>query len=92
MSLDRPGFGHGWQDGDLAAWDAEAQEFRRVTPAAAISATVNATGIVGTELAADAAAPAANGGVLYFKDDGAGKTNLVCRFATGAVQVVAAQP
>jgi tRNA A37 threonylcarbamoyladenosine biosynthesis protein TsaE len=44
------------------------------------------------ELAADAAAPAANQAVIYSKDNGAGKTQLVARFATGAVQQIAIQP
>ena len=37
-------------------------------------------------------APAANRGRLYLKDNGAGKTQLCVRFATGAVQVVATEP
>jgi len=41
---------------------------------------------------ADPAAPAANKGRLYFKDNGAGKTQLVVRFPTGAVQVIATEP
>jgi hypothetical protein len=45
-----------------------------------------------TEEAGDPAAPAANGVVLYAKDNGAGKTALYARFATGAVQEVAVQP
>ncbi|MEY2653437.1 MAG: Pectate lyase superfamily protein [Pseudomonadota bacterium] len=44
------------------------------------------------ELAADAAAPAANSGVLYMRDNGAGKTQLCVRFATGAIQVLATEP
>ncbi len=40
----------------------------------------------------DPAAPAANRGRLYFRDNGAGKTQLVVRFATGAIQVIATQP
>ena len=40
----------------------------------------------------DPSAPAANHGVLYFKDSGGGKTQLVVRFNTGAVQVVATEP
>jgi hypothetical protein len=40
----------------------------------------------------DPAAPAANHGVAYFKDNGAGKTQFVVRFPTGAVQVVATEP
>lgn len=40
----------------------------------------------------DPAAPAANSGVLYFRDNGSGKTQLVARFPTGAVQVLATEP
>lgn len=45
----------------------------------------------GSEIS-DPAAPAANSGRLYFKDNGAGKTQLVCRFASGAVQAIATEP
>lgn len=38
------------------------------------------------------AAPAANGARLYVKDNGAGKSQLCVRFATGAVQVIATEP
>jgi hypothetical protein len=41
---------------------------------------------------ADPAAPAANSGRLYFRDNGAGKTQLVVKFPTGAVQVIATEP
>lgn len=44
------------------------------------------------EAGADFAAPAANKVVVYSRDNGAGKTQLVARFATGAVQVLAAEP
>lgn len=47
--------------------------------------------IEGTEIS-DPAAPAANKGRLYFRDNGAGKTQLVVRFPTGAVQVIATEP
>jgi hypothetical protein len=40
----------------------------------------------------DPAAPAANGARLYTKDNGAGKTQLVVRFNSGAVQVIATEP
>lgn len=40
----------------------------------------------------DPAAPAANKARLYAKDNGAGKTQLVVRFPTGAVQVIATEP
>lgn len=45
-----------------------------------------------SESSADHTAPSSNQCVLYTRDDGAGKTELVARFATGAVQVVAAEP
>jgi len=38
------------------------------------------------------AAPLANRARLFLKDNGAGKTQLCVRFATGAVQVIATQP
>lgn len=38
------------------------------------------------------AAPAANKGVLYLEDNGAGKTKLMIRFATGAAQQIAIEP
>lgn len=40
----------------------------------------------------DPAAPAANNARLYTKDNGSGKTQLVVRFSSGAVQVIATQP
>lgn len=41
---------------------------------------------------ADPVAPAANTGRMYFRDNGAGKTQLVVRFPTGAIQVIATEP
>lgn len=41
---------------------------------------------------ADPAAPAANSARFYTKDNGAGKTQLVVRFPTGAVQILATEP
>lgn len=40
----------------------------------------------------DIAAPAANTVVIYCRDNGAGKTQLVARFPTGAVQQIAIEP
>jgi hypothetical protein len=40
----------------------------------------------------DPAAPAANHGLLYFRDNGAGKTQACIRFPTGAMQVIATEP
>jgi hypothetical protein len=45
----------------------------------------------GAEIA-DPSAPAANKGRLYFRDNGSGKTQLVCVFPTGAVQILATEP
>lgn len=47
--------------------------------------------VEGTEIA-DPSAPSTNKGRLYFRDNGAGKTQLVVRFPTGAVQVIATEP
>ena len=44
------------------------------------------------ELAADPAAPGSNNGRLYVRDNGGGKTQLVIRFPTGAIQVIATEP
>lgn len=41
---------------------------------------------------ADPAAPAANKARIYARDNGAGKTQLVVLFPTGAVQVIATEP
>lgn len=40
----------------------------------------------------DPAAPAANRGTIYMRDNGSGKTQFVVRFPTGAVQVLATEP
>lgn len=40
----------------------------------------------------DPDAPDANGVKLYARDSGGGKTQIVARFATGAVQVLATEP
>lgn len=44
------------------------------------------------ELDTDPPAPTANRVRLYARDNGAGKTQLCARFATGAVQVIATEP
>ena len=54
------------------------------------SGTVQAY-LEGVEIS-DPDAPSANKGKIYFRDNGAGKTQLVVRFATGAVQVLATEP
>jgi lysophospholipase L1-like esterase len=49
------------------------------------------TGFYGTEVTAPSA-PAANGFRLFAQDNGAGKTQLMVLFATGAAQEIAIQP
>ena len=41
---------------------------------------------------ADPAAPSANQATLYARDNGSGKTQLVVRFPTGAIQAIATEP
>lgn len=41
---------------------------------------------------ADPAAPVANNAYFYCRDNGSGKTQLVVRFPTGAIQVIATEP
>jgi len=48
-------------------------------------------GLQGSEMAEPANGPA-NTGRLFFKDNGAGKTQLCVRFSSGASQVIATQP
>ena len=40
----------------------------------------------------DPSAPTSNNAILYSRDNGGGKTQLVVRFPTGAVQVIATEP
>ena len=47
--------------------------------------------VEGVEIS-DPSAPSSNRGRLYFRDNGAGKTQLVVKFPTGAVQVIATEP
>lgn len=47
--------------------------------------------IEGAEIS-EPSAPVSNRGRLYFRDNGSSKTQLVCRFPTGAVQVIATEP
>lgn len=62
------------------------------TVTAAAQVQIGAKHIEFTELAADAAAGAANSARLYVKDNGSGKSQLCVRFASGAVQVIATEP
>ena len=41
---------------------------------------------------ADPSAPASNKAIIYVRDNGSGKTQVVARFPTGAVQVIATEP
>jgi len=57
-----------------------------------VTATVPRTRFTALEEIGDPDAPETNYARLYVKDNGSGKTNLVVRFATGAVQSVALEP
>lgn len=46
----------------------------------------------GLECSQDPPNPSANHGILFFRDNGAGKTQLCARFSSGGVQVIATQP
>jgi len=52
---------------------------------------VVSTFLEGTETT-DPIAPAVHKGRLYYRDNGAGKTQLVVRFPTGAIQVISTEP
>lgn len=53
---------------------------------------VGANGFVQQEEITDPAAPATNNARVYTRDNGAGKSQLVVRFPTGAIQVIATEP
>lgn len=59
---------------------------------ASLAGTAGAGFLEAVEQSADPAAPAVNTGRLFFKDSGAGKTQLCVRFNTGATQVIASEP
>jgi hypothetical protein len=60
-------------------------------PVSVTGAIEHTSYIEGIEIT-DPAAPSANRGRLYIRDNGAGKTQLAVRFPTGAVQVLATEP
>jgi hypothetical protein len=80
--------------GSLIGTDASVAAGYGVNFSGAVFATaalhIGANGIMGTERT-DPSAPAANSGIVYFRDTG-GKTELVVRFPTGAVQQLAIEP
>ena len=86
------------QDGIALGKSASAGHVSSLALGDAVSTTAASQVAVGprhfeaTELAADPAAPATNAARLYLRDNGAGKTQLCVRFATGAVQVIATEP
>ncbi len=50
------------------------------------------SGLIAFSERTDPAAPPANNGYLYMRDNGSGKTQLVMLFPSGAVQVIATEP
>ena len=76
-----------WVDADDTRLDGQL-----IMPALTIGPENSGNFIQMTEMSSDAAAPAANTVKMYVRDNGAGKTQVVARFATGAVQVMATEP
>lgn len=77
-----------YADGSIYSMRNDGDTYSTLSPAGGVE--LKGGGLVAAEIA-DPASPAANQGVLYFKDVG-GKTALVARFPTGAVQQVAIEP
>jgi hypothetical protein len=66
--------------------------FIPVTAGQGLGGDGNGLGYIYGKEMSDPAAPATNQGVLYFRDNGSGKTELVVRFPTGAIQVIKTEP
>lgn len=80
-------------DSANAAIGLNASDLIEVTAPLHLSSAMGAnSGFISFLEQADPAAPAADGARLYAKDNGSGKTQLVVRFPTGAVQVLATEP
>ena len=75
--------------GDIRAGRTAGEELAKLDAAASETVDSQITDAV-TQTAP--AAPAANGVYIYAEDDGAGKTRLMARFATGAAQQIAIEP
>jgi predicted ATPase len=83
----------GWTDG-LANANSPDTTFRRV--AAGIvgvrAGVISSGGALSFIEQTAPSAPAANGVYIYAEDNGAGKTRLMAKFATGAAQQIAIEP
>jgi len=80
-------------DGGIAWGDGSGSfDVRLSRNAANVVALDAGDGLQFAEATADLAAPAANGARIYTRDNGSGKTQLVVRFNTGQVVVIATQP
>ncbi len=80
-------------DGGIAWGDGSGSfDVRLSRNAANVMALDAGDGLQFAEASADLAAPAANGARLYTRDNGSGKTQLVVRFNTGPVVVIATEP
>lgn len=74
-----------------AAHATQAAELRLGVLGTTVAALTSSGGVRLAEVTAPAA-PAANTVIIYAQDNGAGKTQLMARFATGAAQQVAIEP
>ena len=80
-------------DGGIAWGDgSESFDVRLSRIAADVLALDAGDGLQFAEAATDLGAPAANAARLFTRDNGSGKTQLVVRFHTGAVIVIATEP
>lgn len=63
-----------------------------VVSTVAVSGSLNLSSVLGMTEVSTAAAPAAGGARLYCRDNGAGKTQLMVVFSSGAPQQIAIEP
>ena len=76
---------------DSSAWSRSVAIGKGVTASASDQVAMGARHLELIEVA-DPTAPATNKARIFLRDDGAGKTQVCVRFATGAVQVIATEP
>ncbi len=75
------------------SWNANSQKLNVADDHGAVKNTTMAANIItGSEQASSPAAPPSNGFRIFAKDNGAGKTAIYARFATGADQQIAIEP
>lgn len=81
-----------WQISNVGNITDQGTSSIRLNGGLGIAVANTATGTLGMTEIATPSAPAADGVLLFAKDNGAGKTQLMALFASGAAQQVAIQP